>query len=39
MKKLKEYFWWVLLFVLILLFYYWISVSNLPDWFKFFLLK
>ena len=32
-------FWWVWALILILFISYQISVSDLPDWFKFFLLK
>lgn len=29
----------VLILVIVLVFAYWVSVSDLPDWFKFFLLR
>lgn len=29
----------VIILVIFLVFAYWVSASNLPDWFKFFLLK
>lgn len=32
-------FWWVWALILVLVIGYLISISDLPDWFKFFLLK
>lgn len=29
----------IIILIIVLVFAYWVSVSDLPDWFKFFLLK